>query len=185
MARILSVLSAPGAGSRTDAVGVRAARHLAGLGHDVDEFAIRDLPAAALLWRDVDHPAVAAALARVEEADALIVTSAVYQSSFTAPVKAFLDLFPMNGLRDKFVLPLMVGGSPGHVLALDYGLRPVLQSLAPAHVAAGRYILASGVRLDAVGRASFEDDAAADIDRAASDFASRLDATEPALSWAS
>lgn len=185
MARILSVLSAPGPGSRTDAVGVRAARRLAGLGHDVTDLAIRDLPADALLWRDVGHPAVAAALARVEQADGLIVTSAVYQSSFTAPVKAFLDLLPMNGLRDTFVLPFMVGGSAGHVLALDYALRPVLQSLAPTHVAAGRYILASGVLLDAEGRVGFEESAAADIDRATADFAAQLGGPDRELRWAS
>lgn len=185
MARILSVLSAPGPGSRTDAVGVRAARRLAALGHTLDELALRDLPAEALLWRDLHHPAIAAVLARAEAADALIITSSVYQSSFTAPVKAFLDLFAMNGLRDKVVLPLMVGGSPGHVLALDYGLRPVLQSLAPSHVAAGRYIVASEVLLDPAGQPHVEESAAAALDRVASDFADHLARSEPALSWAS
>lgn len=185
MARIVSLLSAPAPGSRTDAVGVRAARRLVEFGHDVEELALRELPAEALLWRRTDHPGLAGALARVEAADGLLVTSAVYQSSFTAPVKAFLDLFPMNGLRDKQVLPFMVGGSAGHVLALDYGLRPVLQSLAPSHVAAGRYILSSGIGLDAHGAAVFDEATALDIDRAVGDYATRLGEPGRPLRWAS
>jgi pyruvate-ferredoxin/flavodoxin oxidoreductase len=46
---------------------------------------------------------------------------------------AFLDLLPQLGLTGKAVLPLAVGGSIAHVLAIDYGLRPVLCSMAAEH----------------------------------------------------
>ncbi|MFZ2749449.1 MAG: NAD(P)H-dependent oxidoreductase, partial [Propioniciclava sp.] len=135
MARIVSVLSARPPGSRADAVGRRAGHRLVAAGHNVVEVHLRELPAESLLWRDVDHPSLVAVVEAVTRADGLIVTSPVHQASIAAPVKAFLDLFPMSGLRGTTVLPFMVGGSAGHVLALDYGLRPVLQGLAPAHLA--------------------------------------------------
>jgi FMN reductase len=44
-------------------------------------------------------------------------------------MKLFLDVLPQFGLAKKVVLPLATGGTLAHVLALDYGLRPVLQSM--------------------------------------------------------
>ena len=170
---ILALSSAPDVSSRADAVGARSAERLRRLGHEVVELRIRDLPAEPLLWRDLSHPAIVGALDLLDSADAVIVTSAVYQASFAAPLKAFLDLLPMNGLRGKQVLPFMVGGSLAHVLALDYGLRPVLQSLTPAHVSTGRYVLASSITvLDA--RACFDAVAADEIDQTTDEFADRL-----------
>lgn len=181
MARIVSVLSARPPGSRADAVGRRAGHRLVAAGHNVVEVHLRELPAESLLWREVDHPSLVAVVEAVTRADGLIVTSPVHQASIAAPVKAFLDLFPMSGLRGTTVLPFMVGGSAGHVLALDYGLRPVLQGLAPAHLAAGRYVVASAITLtpdwpqEAFRReATIEASVAAQIDRATDEFAGLL-----------
>jgi hypothetical protein len=48
---------------------------------------------------------------------------------------------PRLGLRGKTVLPLLTGGTLAHVLALDYALRPVLQSLVPRLVVSGLFVL--------------------------------------------
>jgi FMN reductase len=48
-------------------------------------------------------------------------------------------------LADKTVLPLATGGSPNHMLALDYALRPVLQSLGAKHILPGIYATDSQV----------------------------------------
>ena len=55
-------------------------------------------------------------------------------------LKVFLDLLPQSALTGKVVLPLATGGSPNHMLALDYALRPVLQSLAARHILPGVYV---------------------------------------------
>ncbi|WP_372430482.1 NAD(P)H-dependent oxidoreductase [Janibacter melonis] len=49
-------------------------------------------------------------------------------------LKTFLDLLPQDALRGKVVLPVATGGSPAHVLSVDYALRPVLASLAPSAI---------------------------------------------------
>jgi FMN reductase len=107
---------------------------LAALGHRTGALQVRELPALALLRADVRDPAIADAVARVRDADAIVIGTPVYKASFSGVLKAFLDLLPQDGLADKLVLPLATGGSQSHMLALDYALRPVLASLAPRHI---------------------------------------------------
>ncbi len=107
---------------------------LAALGHRTGALQVRELPALALLRADVKDPAIADAVARVRDADAIVIGTPVYKASFSGVLKAFLDLLPQDGLAEKLVLPLATGGSQSHMLALDYALRPVLASLAPRHI---------------------------------------------------
>jgi FMN reductase len=107
---------------------------LATLGHRTGALQVRELPALALLRADVRDPAIADAVARVRDADAIVIGTPVFKASFSGVLKAFLDLLPQDGLADKLVLPLATGGSQSHMLVLDYALRPVLASLAPRHI---------------------------------------------------
>ena len=102
---------------------------LAALGHRTGALQVRELPALALLRADVKDPAIADAVARVRDADAIVIGTPVYKASFSGVLKAFLDLLPQDGLRDKTVWSLATGGSLAHLLALDYALLPVLSSL--------------------------------------------------------
>ncbi|MHA6522835.1 NAD(P)H-dependent oxidoreductase [Tessaracoccus sp. G1721] len=162
-------------GSVTDAVGDRAATRLRARGHRVVEVRVRDLPSGPLLWRHVDHPGIAPALAAVADADAVVVSSAVLQASFSGLLKVFLDLLPKAGLGGKTVLPLLTGGSHAHVLALDYSLRPVLQALGAAHVASGRYVVAVAATAQAAA-GPFSAAAADEVDAATDEFAHHLEA---------
>jgi FMN reductase len=54
-------------------------------------------------------------------------------------------VLPQTALKGKLVPP-PTGGSPHHMLALDYALRPVLQSLG-AHILPGIYATDQGVPL--------------------------------------
>jgi FMN reductase len=112
---------------------------LAALGHRTTALQVRQLPAEALLRADLGEPALREALAQVIDADAIVVGTPVYKASFSGVLKAFLDLLPQDGLKDKLVLPLATGGSQSHMLALDYALRPVLASLAPRHILPSLY----------------------------------------------
>ena len=71
---------------------------------------------------------------QVAQADAVVIATPVYKAAYSGILKAFLDLLPQDGLRGKLVLPLATGGSQSHMLALDYGLRPVLSALDAKHV---------------------------------------------------
>ncbi|MET0284597.1 MAG: NADPH-dependent FMN reductase [Polyangiales bacterium] len=109
---------------------------------------VRDLPAEALLHAKFEDPAIKEALSVVEQADGVIVASPVYKAAYTGVLKAFLDLFPQFGLRGKVVLPLLTGGTIAHVLALDYALRPVLQSLDPRLTVGGLFVLDKAITLN-------------------------------------
>lgn len=55
------------------------------------------------------------------------------------------------------MLPLATGGSPAHVLALDYALRPVLTALG-AQVTQGRFVLDRHVTVTADGAMTLDHD---------------------------
>ena len=165
MVSVLVVSGGLAEGSRVDLLACWVADALRAEGADVRELRIRDLPPGPLLWRHLDHPGISAAIDLVDHADALVVVSPVLQASFAGAVKAFLDLLGMNGLRGTDALPLMVGGSTAHVLALDYALRPVLAALG-ARVAPGRYVLSAAVSRDASGRPVLAGDVETEVRRA-------------------
>lgn len=176
MAEVVHISTGLRAASLADAVGDHAVARLRARGHQVLQVRVRDLPPGPLVWRHLDHPRIAAALTALDAADAVVVSSAVHQASYSGLLKVFLDLLPQAGLRGKDVLPLLTGGSSAHVLALDYALRPVLQALGAAHIAAGRYVLASSVLVDAGGRPAVAFSAAEEVDAATDDFADHLEA---------
>ena len=145
MATIVTLSSSPSAASRTDAVLGHVERRLRARGHDVERVTVRDLPADALLRADTSDPGIAAVVASIAAADGVVVTTPVYKAAYTGLLKALLDLLPQYALRGKTVLPVATGGSPAHVLAVDYALRPVLVSLGAEHVTQGWFVLASEV----------------------------------------
>jgi FMN reductase len=91
-----------------------------------------------------DHPEIRAVTDRV--ADAVVVATPVYKAAYSGLLKV-LDVLPQTALKGKLVLPLATGGSPHHMLALDYALRPVLQSLGARHILPGIYATDQGVPL--------------------------------------
>ena len=101
---------------------------------DAEHVALRDLDAGALLAADVRAPSLAAFREKVVAAHGLIIATPIYKASFSGLLKAGLDALPQFALAGKVVLPLATGGSLAHVLALDYGLRPVFQSMGARHV---------------------------------------------------
>ncbi len=147
MARIVTISSSPSAVSRTEGVLSHVARRLTVHGHDVVPIVLRDLPADGLMRADTTSPAIARAVAELLAADAVVVTTPVYKAAYSGLLKVFFDLLPQDALRGKSVLPIVTGGTAAHVLAIDYGLRPVLVSLAADHVGQGWFVLASQVEL--------------------------------------
>jgi FMN reductase len=140
---VLLIAGSPSEHSRSSTLLSGVARRL----HDqvddrrlrVERLQIRDLSPQALLLADWGHPSVVRAIEQVAHARALVVATPVYKAAYSGVLKVFLDLLPQTALAGKTVLPLATGGSPNHMLALDYALRPVLQSLGAKHILSGIY----------------------------------------------
>jgi len=145
MATIVTLSSSPSAASRTDAVLGHVERRLRARGHEVQRVTVRDLPAEALLRADASDPHIAAVVEAIVAADGVVVTTPVYKAAYTGLLKTLLDLLPQFALRGKTVLPVATGGSPAHVLAVDYALRPVLVSLGAEHVTQGWFVQSSEI----------------------------------------
>ena len=147
MATIATISSSPSDVSRTDAVLSYVAKRLLSRGHQVTPIVLRDLPAEPLLRGRADDPAIRDAIDVLAAADAVVVTTPVYKAAYSGLLKVFLDLLPQYALRGKTVLPLATGGTPAHVLVIDYALRPVLTSLGAGAVGQGWFVLSSQVHL--------------------------------------
>ncbi len=141
MSSVIVLAGSPSATSRTAALGDHLARRLQLQGHEARTVRVRDLPAAALLSADTTAPAVAEVVDAVTGADGLVVASPVYKAAYSGVLKTLLDLLPQFALAGKIVLPVVTGGTPAHVLAIDYALRPVLSSLGAHHILPGWFVL--------------------------------------------
>jgi FMN reductase len=138
---VLAISGSPSERSKTGGVADYVMRDLAARGGEVTHVRLRELPAEPLLRGDAGHPAIAKAVLALARADGVVIATPTYKAAYSGLLKVFLDLLPQRALSGKAVLPLATGGSIAHVLALDYGLRPVLQSLAPRQVVQSYFLL--------------------------------------------
>ncbi|GGO23669.1 FMN reductase (NADPH) [Microbispora rosea subsp. aerata] len=180
MSTIVVLSGSPSAVSRTAALCAHVSDRLRRAGHEVAALRARDLPARALLAADTGHPRIAEAVRLVEEADGVVVASPVYKAAYSGLLKALLDLLPQFAFAGKVVLPLVTGGSPAHVLAIDYALRPVLTSLGADHVVPGWFVLDRHITIDG-GEVALDPEHAAPLHRVVDAFASAVDARRPLL----
>ena len=88
-------------------------------------------------WSD---PALTRLNEEVAVSDIAIFASPTYKASYTGMLKAFLDRYGWNGLAGVVAVPVMTGGWPGHLLAVEVHLRPVLVELGAAVPARGLYV---------------------------------------------
>ena len=89
-------------------------------------------------------PADAAANQAVEAVralDLLIVASPTYKASYTGLLKLFLDRFPSGALFGVVAVPVMLGAGPGHALAPEVHLKPVLAELGASTPTRALYLL--------------------------------------------
>lgn len=163
---VLLIAGSPSERSRTAALLEAAGQRLEARGVLVDRLRVRDLSPQALLLADFGHPSISQATGQVAEADVIIVATPVYKAAYSGVLKVFLDLLPQSGFKNKVVLPLATGGSPHHMLALDYSLRPVLQSLGAKHILPGIYATDAQVTVSESGSYQVSADIGARLDDA-------------------
>jgi FMN reductase len=79
-------------------------------------------------------------IADVAASNVAIFASPTYKAAYTGMLKAFLDRYRGNGLAGTVAVPVMTGGWPGHLLAVEVHLRPVLVELGAIVPARGLYV---------------------------------------------
>ena len=163
---VLLIAGSPSHTSRSaallESVGKRLAKHQI----EVTQLQIRELDAQALIHADFAHPSIVRAVQQVADAQVVVIATPVYKAAYSGVLKLFLDLLPQTGLKGKTVLPLATGGSPHHMLALDYALRPVLQALAAKQILPGIYATDAQVFVLPEGASTLGTDLAVRVDEA-------------------
>jgi FMN reductase len=149
---LVTLSGSPASPSRSGWLLQRAAASVRRRASSSHNIVLRDLPAGALVSADARHPALVAAIEQVVSADVLLVATPIYKAAYSGLLKIFLDLLPPDALRDTRVLPIATGGSPGHLLALDYALKPVLGALGARHIGDAVYGLDSLMPRDVSGQ---------------------------------
>ena len=124
--------------SRTLAAGVKLAELITG--HEPDNVIdVIALGPGLLGWGD---KAVAEAVATVKASDLIVFASPTYKGSYTGVLKLFLDQFETaTGLAGAVAVPLMLGAGPGHAMAPDLLLKPVLVEIGATVPCQGLYLV--------------------------------------------
>ncbi|OIK12686.1 NADPH-dependent FMN reductase [Bacillus sp. MUM 13] len=129
MSQIVIISGSPSAPSRTDLI----LKHVQSLeeknGFTSEYVSVRDFSADILVNARYDSPEIEKLSQAILNADGVIIGSPVYKASYTGVLKSLIDLLPEGAFKNKPVLPIMVGGSMAHLLAIDYSLKPLIAIL--------------------------------------------------------
>ncbi len=137
--RVLTLAGSPRFPSRSTSLLALCQHKLEARGVEVIPWNIHNFQPEDLINARFDSPAILALSEDLSAADGLVIATPVYKASFSGALKTVLDLLPERALAHKVVLPLASGGSAGHMLALDYALKPVLNALKAEEVLHGVY----------------------------------------------
>lgn len=64
---------------------------------------------------------------KILAADAILISTPIYQSSIPGSLKNVFDLLPIDSLRDKPIAIISSAGSDKHFLVPEYQLKPILK----------------------------------------------------------
>jgi FMN reductase len=135
----VSIAGSPSPHSRSSWLLEFALTRLRRVGATGSSIRVGELPAVPLLAGEASHPELCQAVAKVLEAELVIVGTPIYKAAYSGLLKVFLDLLPVDALRGKTVLPIATAGSPAHMLAMDYALKPVLSALGARDILDGLF----------------------------------------------
>jgi len=144
MSEIVIISGSPSEFSRSDQVLKYLGELLKGERFSVTHISVRDVPQSDLFTGKYDSPAVKKIATLIQDAQGVIVGSPVYKAAYSGILKALFDILPQDVLKHRPVLPLMTGGSPSHLLAIEYTLKPLLATL-KGHNLKGLYLLDSQI----------------------------------------
>ena len=158
MADVVLISGSPSAASKSTAILEFAIQQLSEQGLTSQLINVRDFPAQDLILAKYDSPAFDEAKKQVADAAGVIVATPVYKAAYSGGLKTFLDILPQYAFRGKTLLPIANGGSPGHQLAIDYALKPVLSAMAATDLLQGVYAVDAQFSVGPDGKPTFNDE---------------------------
>jgi FMN reductase len=157
-----------------DSLGTATQRRLADLGQSSDLHVIELRDLAHLLTDNVltgfPTGALADAVRRVAEADAVVAVTPVYTGSYSGLFKMFFDVLEEGTLEGKPVLMAATAGTARHSLVLEFAMRPLFAYLRADVVPTAVFAASEDFGGGAVRGGSLS----ARIDRAAGELADRV-----------
>jgi len=141
MTKVVIINGSNSKNSRVTAIHEKVENYFKVQGIAVHNNFVYELPAEDLITANFTSEAIISENKQIEEADIIVVLTPIYKASYTGILKTYIDLLPQKALRGKLILPIAVGGSIGHLLALEYALKPILSVLGATTIAHSVYIL--------------------------------------------
>lgn len=140
MTSVLALTGNPRAGSRSQ---VLARTLAAAVAAELGAEAPAEIDLAGLGPRVLDAADELAreATEQVLDADILVVSSPTYKATYSGLLKAFLDRFGTGSLAGTAAVPILLGGAPNHLLAVDVHFTPLLLELGASVPARGLFVL--------------------------------------------
>ncbi|GAA3759198.1 FMN reductase [Microbacterium kribbense] len=121
-------------------------------------------------------PALESVINAVVSADALIVVTPIFSTSYSGLFKSFIDIIDKEALAGMPVLIGATAGTPRHSLAIDYAIRPLFAYLHADAVSTGVFAASADWGGGGDGVTSLADR----IEKGAAEFAAAIARREPA-----
>ena len=141
MAKVAIITGAPNDQSRLNGLVHYAAKILSEENVSYEIIHVHSLPAEDLITAKFDSEEIKHANRIVEDSSGVLVLTPVYKASYSGILKTYLDLLPQKSFENKILLPIVIGGSFGHLLAIEYALKPVLSALGANHIVNGVFTI--------------------------------------------
>ena len=122
--------------------------------YEIDIIHVHELNAHDLLTANYKGTDILRSITKVEKSDVIFVLTPIFKGSYSGILKTFLDVLPQKALVNKIVLPVAIGGSIAHLLALEYSLKPVLSILGATNISNPIYVVDHQIK--AVENGTFE-----------------------------
>lgn len=158
MSDIVTIAGAPSASSRASRLLTHIQGQLEQKGLSVSPITVTDLPAEDLVKGNFESPQLAQITQTVEGCKGVIISTPVYKASYTGVLKALLDLLPQYAFAGKAILPIAVGGTLNHLLAIDFSMKPLLTIMGATTVLRGVYIVSSQIQTSESGQITLEEE---------------------------
>lgn len=137
---IVIISGSPFPDSRTDQVLQHMGKLLEKENFRTIHYSVVDVPPEDLIGCDFNSPKIKEITKSILDGKGVIVGSPVYKAAYSGVLKTLIDLMPQDVFANKFVMPLMTGGTERHLLAMEYVLKPLLATL-KAHTLKGVYLV--------------------------------------------
>ncbi|WP_338554422.1 NADPH-dependent FMN reductase [Paenibacillus sp. KS-LC4] len=158
MKKITIISGSPNENSRVNGIINYAKKILLDNGYEVSIINVASLPAEDLLHAHFNSEPIVASLLKVAEATGVIIASPVYKTTFTGVIKAYIDLLPEKGFKDKIIAAYFVGGTISNLLSIDYAVKPILASMGAKYFAENVFAVDSQIERseDSAGNLLFQ-----------------------------